>query len=318
VNYITEIEKLVPIPASLKGSDESYEPMRQIIEDAGMDVIKNVEKFNPKDLNLFTRKQSVITQTPNADVPSPIQGIDLPTGIVQYVERRGKTCIEIDPAMKNMANDITSLSYATEEYPVFYKENKRLYILPEPSVNNTTIESSYAVFKESDATIEISGQDFPLTDIVFSLVEDPGVNDKLAALTPHGIMTGNIIKLRQAEEGETEWLNPYNFPCVRKDSNTITIPLLFAIADLYVDSISSLTDGTAFVPTGRIYPEIANSFAYMVDRPYTRAETVNTGNVSVTDGGTITEVPFEITFDFTDEAPVFENSPTSSSSGAAS
>ena len=160
MNYITEIEKLVPIPTVLKGTADAddvydYEPMKQIIEDAGMDVVKNVEKFNKADLTLFT-----------AQYPITSAGIVNETSIVDFVERNNKTCIEIPASMKNMAVDDTSLNYATPEYPVFYKENGRIYVLPEPEERTlTSFETSVCLFRKGE--IVAGDYSYYSTDVTF-------------------------------------------------------------------------------------------------------------------------------------------------------
>ena len=170
--------------------------MKQIIEDAGMDVVKNVEKFNKADLTLFT-----------AQYPITSAGIVNETSIVDFVERNNKTCIEIPASMKNMAVDDTSLNYATPEYPVFYKENGRIYVLPEPEERTlTSFETSVCLFSKGE--IVAGDYSYYSTDVTFiknsyNLTDAIATNDFSTLESnkvSHNLQTGDYLQILQSED----------------------------------------------------------------------------------------------------------------------
>ena len=278
MNYITEIEKLVPIPEALKGAADAdgnydYEPMRQIIEDAGMDVIRNVQHLYPQDLNLFTRKGYILQGDKN--------GIDLPTGIVEYVENNGKTCMEIPPGMKNVAKDTTSLSYASAEYPVFYKENKRLYVLPMPPNDISTYS---IIFSQGTNMVDNWGNDsgIPTTFIQFS-TSASGFNaaymDTIMDLPAHfSNHTTGKFRINQGNVGGFSALQDIDLYYVKVNDTTLALTLPFFVINpmnltAFENPVTVTEDGVTTVyykvSDGNLFPVYSTTIAYLVDQAST-------------------------------------------------
>ena len=288
MNYITEIEKLVPIPTALQGTDTDYEPMRQIIEDAGMDVIRNIEQFKKQDLNLFVTPIFV-----------DASGTALETGIVEYVERNSKSCIEIQPAMKNMAKDSTSLNYATEEYPVFYKEHGKIYVLPEPEELKNTFETSKCLFSQgviSDGTNNYSVTDVTFFDDSLIFTANTSEEDLSANLVSHGLQTGDYLEIKQTiSEVDTYFQIPKSY-VIRLSANTVRFvghiwqEEMIALL-LTNDAANSLDGSSPWHYANTVYqvnsmlgdvlyvegyqPRASEAVAYIVKPPSTRGEQVS-------------------------------------------
>jgi hypothetical protein len=294
VNYITEIEKLVPIPTVLKGTaaDDDvydYEPMRQIIEDAGMDVIRNIEQFKKQDLNLFVTPIFV-----------DASGTALETGIVEYVERNSKSCMEIQPAMKNMAKDSISLNYATEEYPIFYREHGKIYVLPEPQELKNTFESSKCLFSESvisDGTSNYSVTDVTFFEDSFIFTANTSAEDLSPKLVSHGLQTGDYLEIKQTLSGNDTYFSIPKSYVIRISANTVRfvghVWNETSIANGLTDDLDNdhleASDSWHYANTvyqvGSILgdilyvegyqPRASESIAYIVKPPSTRGEQIN-------------------------------------------
>lgn len=293
MNYVTEIEKLVPIPLALKGTETNsvydYEPMRQIIEDAGMDVIRNIEQFKPQDLNLFVTPIFV-----------DASGTALETGIVEYVERNNKSCIEIQPVLKNMAKDNTSLNYATEEYPVFYKEHGKIYILPEPQETNNSFESSECLFSKGEITVGTTI--YNVTDVTFinsglNFTSNTTEEELLNNLVSHNLQTGDYLEIKQ---NLTNGVSLFSIPksyVIRINANTVRFPSFIwdesVFGNVLVGENSELNINSNWIHSGTVYkntnllgyvlyvnnyqPRLSEAIAYIVKPPTTRGQLIASG-----------------------------------------
>jgi len=200
MDYGVEIAKLADVP-------ENFD-LSQYVLDAGTDVINNVAKFNPQDLNMFTTAVPINNSS----------GLNLETGIVHFVERKGKTCMEIDAAKKNVAADFGSLEYASSEYPVFYRKNKKLFVLPEPNELSDPLSGYNLLFSKSTPIDE--GEDI-LVNISFTTSGD--IENAIDLRQPHNLLNGDIISI--SNNGEDTTFNAELVNVVRVDEYTVTIGL---------------------------------------------------------------------------------------------
>tara|TARA_R100001594_G_scaffold149340_1_gene206850 strand:+ start:332 stop:1186 length:855 start_codon:yes stop_codon:yes gene_type:complete len=256
MDYEEEIKFLSDVPESFN--------LEQYIIDAGIDIVNNVAKFIPQDLNMFT------TAVPINDN----SGVNFETGLVHFVERQGKTCIEISTEKKNQALDPLSLDYAHYEYPVFYRENKKLYVLPEPENAVDYHEDHVPLFKMSN--IEYTEGKF-LTDVLLS--SSSSSSAMLGNSVKHNLSSGDIVninanstELNNSDHGQ---FSGSNLNIIRVSSKILTIGVEWPGDDL--DNNSDWDSIEVIIPNMEFYGKwyYDATFNYKFQKPVSLAHIVN-------------------------------------------
>ena len=109
---------------------------------------------------------ALMTSYARVDIQSSGTGIDSPSDVVLSVVRSDGTVLnparEIPVMLKGRAADSNSLAYASKYNPVFYKEQGKIYVLPEPTNNSTDkAEIMHVVFDTGVSYSSLSIDNFP-------------------------------------------------------------------------------------------------------------------------------------------------------------
>ena len=231
MDYEAEIKLLADVPDGLD--------LQQYVLDAGIDIVNNVQKFIPQDLNMFTQAVPVEDSS----------GINFETGVVHFVERMNKTCIEIPAEKKNQALDAGSLDFATAEYPAFYRENKRLYVIPGPQESTDPLAGFYPVFMKSSMKFKSGDISRHLTDIIFTT--GATVNELQVGLKGHNLETGDIvsIKFTGGNSGDPNFSGD-NLNIIRRNAWVFTVGVEWLPDEVLLDETNFVPNewDTQFIP----------------------------------------------------------------------
>ena len=96
------------------------------LEDGVKDVVNRLMKIAPDSMYLFS-------QTTNNSADQSYVAIaenDIILDVVRISSTKHKMATEINPSLRGLASDSTSLHFATAEYPSFYNFNAQVHILP--------------------------------------------------------------------------------------------------------------------------------------------------------------------------------------------
>jgi hypothetical protein len=99
------------------------------------DVVNRMMKISPESVYQFASSSTNTAGNSYVTVDDTDKVLD----VVRLESGVGKNCTELPANLRLMADDSTSLHKATVEYPVFYKYQSKVYVLP----STTTVDNIY-------------------------------------------------------------------------------------------------------------------------------------------------------------------------------
>jgi len=109
--------------------------------------------------------------------------------------------MEIPTEKKNQAVDSKSMEYANAEYPVFYRENKRLFILPEPGESGDPFLLAYPMFRESEESYATGEY---LTDVLLTTATISTEASEESKIVSHNLFSGDYIVIKNTDADQQE------------------------------------------------------------------------------------------------------------------
>ena len=152
-----QIEALTGIAIGAS-TNPSQDEITQFLRDGVKDMIRKLVSARIPP--------SLLTSYAKLEILSSSNGIDSPSDVILSVTRNDGTVLnparEIPAMMKGRVGDSNSLSYASKYNPVFYKEQGKIYVLPEPTNTSTDkAEIMHIVFDNGVSYNSLSIENFP-------------------------------------------------------------------------------------------------------------------------------------------------------------
>ena len=154
-SFEQRVEALTQL-ALTSSSAPSLDDLTQYLRDSVKDLIRKSVARGGKLLHMFAKKETITGAT----------GLETDGALVLSVLRGDGTILnpanEISPNLKGRIGDVDSLYYASKYNPVFYIEENKIYIKPDPTTGTTDYgEITHVVYDGSLNYASINITNFP-------------------------------------------------------------------------------------------------------------------------------------------------------------
>lgn len=126
----------------LAGSIPATADGEQFLKDGVIDVVHRTISAHPQHMPLFSKQVTIAT---------PSSGEDVHDVHVSEVTKDGTACREIPASGRHAATDSASLHYASDDDPVYYFLNEKIYIKPASGTQ------TFSILEHGDVTNWDSG-----------------------------------------------------------------------------------------------------------------------------------------------------------------
>ncbi len=191
-------DRITDLAGSLGTADDNA--IEQWVLDGCYDVILRVKSFaNPRD---FAIQSSGVSSETVVDLDTIRDFIT--------VERHGIECLPVNPKNKHLYTHVDSMYEATENDPIYYKDNGTIYVKPSPSSSQLAYytyipEYSISNFSSGTSSIEYYPKEYYEHVILYAAVKT--LDRKLLDLLTNTDITTAITAAKDAITKSGEYMD---------------------------------------------------------------------------------------------------------------